>query len=308
MRTIKNLAVSKKNKNLAVSKKNKNDEFYTRLEDIEKELIHYKNYFAGKVVYCNCDNYEWSNFFNYFLNNFINLGLKKLITTHYEKEEKKTYVVKCELDIYGSVNCEEIELYGNGDFRSDECIEFLKESDIVCTNPPFSLFNKYIMQLIEYDKNFLIVGNLNALTHKDIFKLIQDNKIWLGTSKKNSIKFYTDIKMQETKDINSCWFTNLKHNKTNNKIVLSHSYDKEKYKQYDNHIAINIDKTKEIPKDYNGIMGVPITFLKKYNPEQFNIVGFRKGLDGRDLKIDGKYKYIRVLINYKNNIEEELKK
>ncbi len=253
------------NKNLHNAKKGKNDEFYTQLSDIEKELKHYKEHFYGKTIYCNCDNSEFSNFYKYFKTNFDNLGLKKLISTHYD-ENKPTYIVEC----HGS-NVDDIktELKQNGDFRSDECIELLKETDIVVTNPPFSLFREYVALLEEYDKKYLIIGNKNAITYKDIFKLIKDDRLWLG---------YTNVKEFKQPDGtfkkfgNIGWFTNLEIDRRNDELFLCRHYSPELYPNYDNYDAINVDKVKDIPKDYDGVMGVPITFLDKYNPKQFEII------------------------------------
>lgn len=280
-----------KNSNLHQAKKAKNDEFYTQLTDIEKELVNYVDFFAGKTVYCNCDDARESNFFKYFSNRFEELGLKKLIATGY-KENGKGVVLIYE----GDKNCNHIvdneeinvtELKGDGDFRSDECIEFLKEADVVVTNPPFSLFREYVAQLMEYDKKFLIIGNMNAITYKEIFPLIRDNRLWLGPSITSGDRKFNvpdnyplnaagcgidtnGNKFIKVKGVR--WFTNIDHKKRHEDLMLYKKYTQEEYPKYDNYDAINVDKTSDIPIDYDGVMGVPITFLDKYNPNQFEIV------------------------------------
>jgi hypothetical protein len=279
------------NKNLHNANRAKNDEFYTRLEDIEVELFHYKDHFKGKVVFCNCDDPVESNFWEYFKLKFEDFGLKKLISTHFEKD-KPSY--KLEMTSYKKEPIK-TRLKQNGDFRSEECVEILKEVDIVVTNPPFSLFREYIAQLIEYKKKFVVVGNQNATGYKEIFPLIKDNKIWLG-------KTYPKHFIQPDKSIknfgNIRWFTNLRINKYQEEIILYKTYkgNENYYHKYDNYNAINIDEVKHIPKDFKGVMGVPITFLDKYNPKQFEIIKFRKGNDEKDLSIDGKCPYSRILI------------
>ena len=276
--------------NLQKAKNDKKDEFYTQLKDIENELKYYEYYFKDKIVYCNCDNPEWSNFWKYFEMNFEYLGLKKVIATHYEKNQP-TY----KLELTKNVNSEGVisiksvktPLMENGDFRSQECIEILKEADIVVTNPPFSLFRKYVAQLIEYNKKFIIIGNQNAITYRDIFPLIKNNKLWLGVSINGNTefripddyplrasKFRVDDKGQKFISVKGVrWFTNLDHKKRNEELILYKTYTEEEYHKYDNYDAINVNKTKEIPVDYDGVMGVPITFLDKYNHEQFEIIG-----------------------------------
>lgn len=276
-------------KNLRDAKKNKNDEFYTQLVDIEKELKHYKNHFKDKVVYLNCDDPTESNFWKYFALNFEFLGLKKLIATHYHNENP-TY--KLELFEYYKEPVK-TNLQQNGDFRSDESIELLKESDIVVTNPPFSLFREYIAQLVEYDKKFIVIGSMNAITYKECFKLIKENKIWLGN---NAVKEFMQPNGEMKKFGNILWYTNLTHEKRNETIILWKEYNEKDYPKYDNYDAINVDKVNEIPKDYEGEMGVPITFLGKFNPKQFEIVKFRKGDDNKDLIINGKTPYFRMII------------
>ena len=226
------------NGNLHKAKAAKNDEFYTRLEDIEKELKHYTEHFKGKVVYCNCDDANRSNFFKYFSTNFQKLGLKKLITSGLK--DNGTGVVAIQKG-------DDIDIYdGNGDFRSEECIEFLKEADIVVTNPPFSLFREYVAQLMQYGKKFLIIGNMNAITYKEIFPYIKNNELWLGiTSVKDFIQPNGEIK----KFGNICWFTNLEHNKRNEELILYKHYNPTEYPKYENYFGFNVDKVTDIPVD-----------------------------------------------------------
>lgn len=275
-----------KNNNLRSANANKNDEFYTMLTDIEKEMRYYKDFFKGKVVYCNCDDARESNFFKYFSLNFEFLGLKKLITTGY-KSDGKGVVLVYEGDKNGNrrVDNEEIivnELNGDGDFRSEECIEYLKECDVVVTNPPFSLFRQYVKQLMDYNKKFIIIGNNNALTYKDIFQLIKDNKIWLGINSNKTMEFSMPMSYEKWDRIEGnrkygkvpaiSWFTNIENKKRTQPIDLYKRYSFEEYPKYDNFDAINVDKVADIPMDYDGIMGVPITFLNNYCPSQFTII------------------------------------
>jgi len=289
-----------KNSNLHKAKTEKNDEFYTQLSDIEKELKHYKEHFKGKVIFCNCDDPEWSNFWKYFELNFDFLGLKKLVSTHFEKD-KGSY----KLEIIGDINGDgkvtnkdiiRTPLKQNGDFRSDESIEILKECDIVVTNPPFSLFRDFISLLAEYDKKFIVVGSMNAITYKECFKLIKENRMWLGM---NYIKEFVKPDGTTQKFGNINWFTNLEHEKRNEELILYRNYNETDYPKYDNYFAINVDKTKDIPCDYFGAIGVPISFLDKYNPKQFEIVRFRKGDDDKDLAVNGICPYFRILIKRK---------
>lgn len=291
-----------KNSNLHAAKTAKNDEFYTQLVDIENELRHHKDHFKGKVVYCNCDDAEESNFFRYFSLNFEHLGLKKLITSCYNENGKGRYLVY-EGDKNGNLfpDPEEIGVYefeGNGDFRSEESIELLKQADIVVTNPPFSLFREYIALLVEYDKKFLVLGNMNAITYKEVFPLIKENKLWLGPSISGGDRKF-NVPDDYELNASGCgidedgkkfirvkgvrWFTNLDHDKRHEELILYRTYNEKDYPKYANYDAINVDKVKDIPCDYNGVMGVPITFLDKYNPNQFEIVRFRKGNDEKDL-------------------------
>lgn len=279
----------KNNNKLKQTNRNKNDEFYTRLEDIENEVKHYKAHFQGQIVYCNCDDPEWSNFFIYFKMNFHHLKLKKLISTHYslDIESDKAYKLECIEVVNNKGTLEETKtiLQGNGDFRNEECIELLKQSDIVCTNPPFSLFREYIAQLIQYEKKFLILGNNNAITYKEVFSLIKENKLWLGYSANKTMEFQLADDYQKWNRIDEktgkkfgnvpaiSWFTNLTHKKRNEKVVFWKQYTPESFQKYDNLDVINVGKVNEIPENYYDLMGVPITFLGKYNPEQFEIIG-----------------------------------
>lgn len=283
--------MAKKNGNLHNAKSAKNDEFYTRLEDIENELRHYKNQFKNKVVFCNCDDHRESNFFKYFSLNFEHLGLKKLITMGYKADGKGVaHIYEGDKNGNKIVDDEEIttiELQGNGDFRSEESIKFLKEADIVVTNPPFSLFREYVAQLVEYGKKFLIIGNMNAITYKEIFPLIKEEKIWGGVNFNKSIIFespYTNNNETNKKTIIKkgldpnkyiqvpaiCWFTNIPTDNilTKESITLVSKYygNESKYPYYDNYKAINVDDTREIPMDYMEAIGVPISFLGKWNP------------------------------------------
>ena len=306
-----------KNNNLHTARNNKNDEFYTMLSDIEKEMRYYKDFFKDKVVYCNCDDARESNFFKYFSMNFEHLGLKKLITTGF-KADGKGVVLVYEGDKNGNrmVDDEEIvvtELQGDGDFRSEECIEYLKQADVVVTNPPFSLFRQYVAQLMEYGKKFIIIGNGNAVTYKEIFPLIKDNKLWLGASKGiggkfNFVapesydgKFVSIVDGNKIAQINNaCWFTNIEHKKRNEPLDLYKRYSFEDYPKYNNYDAID-STTAEIPIDYDGVVGVPITFLDKYCPTQFEIIGIDRYVEdnpnyGHRFTINGKETYARLLV------------
>lgn len=272
----------KSNTNLQNAKYAKNDEFYTLLEDIEKELLNYKHHFIGKTVYCNCDNPEWSNFWLFFKTNYKALKLKKLISTHLSAGSK---AYKLEYD--GTSETKNI-LEGNGDFRSQECVEMLKAVDIVVTNPPFSLFREYVKQLIEYDKKFLIVGSKNAITYKDFFRLIQENKVWSGYNNVKSFK-QSDGAIKHFGNIQ--WFTNLDTYKRHTRLNTGCLYEGNecKYLRYDNYEAINVDRVNTIPEDYLGVMGVPITFIDKFCPEQFEILGITDGSSDFPVKPCKKY-------------------
>ena len=265
-----------KNDNLHKAKDAKNDEFYTRIEDVAEELRHYKKHFAGKVVLCNCDDPTWSAFWRYFHLNFAELGLKKLISTHYDHTEP-TYKMEYE---GGDDNDVEVgvktSLEGNGDFRSKECLDLLDECDIVVTNPPFSLARAYAQCLREHGKQFVIIGDLNWITYKEIFPMLKDNEIWLGYS---SVKEFVQPDGTIKKFGNKLWYTNLDIQKRHEKLILWKHFTPEEYPAYlnvDN--AINVDSVDNIPFDYYGIIGVPITFLSKYNPDQFEIIGIDKDL------------------------------
>lgn len=262
------------NANLHKAKTAKNDEFYTQLSDVSKELMHYKEHFKDKVVFCNCDDPSWSAFWKYFHLNFSHLGLKKLISTHYDRE-KPTYKMEYEGGNDNDVEVGTITpLEGNGDFRNTECIELLKQADIVVTNPPFSLAREYISCLMEYQKKFLIIGDMNWITYKEVFPLLKDNYIWLGNC---AVKEFVQPDGTIKKFGNKLWFTNLDHKKRHEKLILWKSYTSEEYPFYLNvPNAINVDSVSDIPMDYTGIIGVPITFLDKYNPEQFEILGIDK--------------------------------
>ncbi|MBK9154005.1 MAG: adenine-specific methyltransferase EcoRI family protein [Chloracidobacterium sp.] len=287
------------NRNLHAAKASKKDEFYTQLSDIEKELWHYTDHFKGKVVLCNCDDPRVSNFFHFFSHNFEKLGLKKLITTCYKnsqpdlfsKHESKKGIY---LEYCGDKNQNRVpdpaeigihDLKGDGDFRSEECIELLKQADIVVTNPPFSLFREYVTHLADSGKKFLVIGNQGAISYPEIFSLIKHNKIWLGNSHPQKFVVPDDYELREIRSWrdedgtnwrslgNACWFTNMDIQKRHEELPLFVHYDAREFPEYDNYRAIEVTRFKTIPDDYDGIMGVPITFLEKYNPEQFEIVG-----------------------------------
>lgn len=253
-----------KNKNLIKAKKEKNDEFYTQYKDIEKELKHYKEYFKDKIVYCNCDNPKYSNFWKYFFDNFHIFKISKLVSTYYSNEN---IVYKTE---YDGINIISIKLDSDGDFRNQECIDILKESDIIVTNPPFSLFREYITQLIKYNKKFIIVGNKNSVISKQIFSFFVNNEVNYGI---NNISNFIKKDGNIQKFGNVGWFTNIIVINKNKKLELTKKYNDNDYCKYCNYNAINVDKIKDIPIDYNGVMGVPITFLEKYNSNQFEILG-----------------------------------
>lgn len=330
------------NSALHKAKKQQKDEFYTQLVDIENELRHYKEHFKGKTVYCNCDDPYESNFFKYFAANFNHLGLNRLIATSYAGSPvagtqlsfddigvgngRKAHKIEIsevrDYDGDQAVGLSDVEwllrnkantavdLEGGGDFRSDECISLLGEADIVVTNPPFSLFREFVAQLIEHGKQFLILGQQNAITYKEIYPLIKDGRMWLGHGNGGTKWFRVpmdyDIKTESRKKVvddikylsmgSVCWFTNLTHAKRHEELILYKKYSPEEYPTYDNYDAINVDETKDIPVDWQGVVGVPITFLYKHNPDQFEIVRFRKGEDDRDLSVDGDPKYFRILI------------
>lgn len=291
------------------AKANKKDEFYTQLVDIENEMMHYTKHFKDKVVYCNCDNPEMSNFWKYFYDHFHELKMRGLNATFYGEGASLYH--------YDGNNVVVTRLQGDGDFRSKECIQILEQSDIVVTNPPFSLFREYITQLDKNNKNFLIISNINAITYKEVFPLIQANKAWLGVCFGRGISGFivpesyelygTETNIEDNGDRiispNNCmWLTSLDNEKRHQPIELVKKYEgnEEAYPSYDNYCGINVNKTQDIPSDYMGAMGVPITFLNKYDPEQFEIIKFRKGNDDKDLRINGKAPYFRILIKRKS--------
>lgn len=315
----------------------KEDEFYTQLSDIEKELSHYKEYFRGKTILCNCDDPRISNFFRYFALNFNEFGIKKIISTCYKNQDVDLFTQNdCEKAVYieytGNPDdptstdfstIEVKELKGDGDFRSQECIDLLKQADIVVTNPPFSLFREYVTQLIEYSKKFIIIGNQNAISYKEIFKLFKENKIWLGyksgdmafrvpdNSEPRTTRFWIDEKGNKWRSMgNVCWYTNLDTTKRHEDLILYKTYSAEEYPKFDNYDAINVNKTSDIPLNYDGLMGVPITFFDKYNPEQFEVIdgiGRYSILNNEETKkagrylsmINGKAIYFRIIIKRK---------
>lgn len=311
-RTLKDLLKGgSSNKNLRKAARKKNDEFYTRLVDIEQEIKHYKTHFKNKIVFCNCDDPNWSAFAKYFGLNFDVLGLKKVITTHYEKNHSSY-----KLEIHNQLKSVEeldklqrVPLVENGDFRSQECIDILQEADIVSTNPPFSLFREYISQLINYNKNFLIIGNSNSIICKDIFPLVKENRIWFGH---NFVKEFIVPDGSTKKFGNVTWYTNLTHSKRNEELIPVKTYKGNEilYPAYDNYAAIDVSRVVDIPADYDGIMGVPVSFLNKYNPKQFEILGltntgeenlgirYKNTEHGRAL-VNGKEIYTRLLIRHR---------
>ena len=320
-----------KNAALNAASAGKKDEFYTQLPDIERELAHYAEHFRGKVVYCNCDDPTVSNFFKYFSMKFADLGLKKLITTCYRNQNPNLFsrhdverAIKLEYDGFRDgeriPNVEDIgvtPLDGDGDFRSEECINILKEADIVVTNPPFSLFREYVAQLIEYDKRFIIVGNQNAITYKEIFPHIKEGRLWLGYGFPRNCAHFISNYTDHATDLDKrdgmirvsgvVWYTNFDHKKHRERMILWRRYTPEEYPTYDNYDAIEVRKTRDIPFNYPGIMGVPITFLDKYNPDQFEIVGSNRGIDqdpegvyGRGSYLNGKETFKRLFIRNKD--------
>ena len=289
-----------KNNNLHNAKRAKNDEFYTTRATVELELNHYKEHFRGKVVYCNCDDPIESEFTRYFAHKFEDWGLKKLISTGY-KESGHGVMYVYEGDKNGNLVPDRsewkiTELQGNGDFKSEECVELLKQADIVVSNPPFSLFREYVAQLIEYGKEFLIIGNKNAITYKEIFPLIKENKLWLGISFPNEFILPNG---EITKTVSGLcrWFTNLTHTKRNKPLDLVQKYDPRYYPKFDNYDCIECSKVMDIPVDYDGVIAVPITFLDKYCPNQFRIIGIACGNSWAN------YKDILKLLNFNPNMK-----
>jgi hypothetical protein len=290
-----NTNIMSKNKNLHSAKKEKNDEFYTLYDDIKKEVEEYKVQLKDKIIYCNCDVPESSSFWKYLSDNFTYYNLKKLISSHYNPNGN-SYKLEISSDINNKIITTKTQLIENGDFRTDECVEILKQADIVITNPPFSLFREYIAQLMEYDKKFLILGNNNAITYKDIFTYIKANRMWLGYTSNKTMFFQLSDDYEKWNYIKDdkkygnvpaiSWFTNLDNKKRHIDLirnVLYKKYNEVDYPKYDNYDAINIDKVANIPVDYFGCMGVPITYLSKHNPEQFEIFGQGQGNLYREL-------------------------
>lgn len=308
------MAKSSSNKSLRLANVAKNDEFYTQLSDIEKELKYYKEHFKDKVVLCNCDDPRVSNFFHYFSYNFNQLGLKNLITICYksqnfdlfsQNDSEKAIYLEYKGDKNGDrvPNPEEIgikQLKGDGDFRSKECIELLKQADIVVTNPPFSLFREYVAQLIKYEKKFIIMGNMNSLHKKEIFNLLMENKIWTGYGFNLTCEFVLPDHYQKWVRIENgkkfgkvpaiTWFTNLDTHKRHETMILWKKYTSEEYPKYDNLDAIEVGKVSEIPVDYFGMMGVPDTFLEKYNPDMFELIGIPTGNSGKTIGVTKNYR------------------
>ena len=333
-------AKTTQNKDLNEAKAAKKDEFYTQLSDIERELLHYKHHFRGKTVLCNCDDPRVSNFFDYFARNFEFLKLKKLVTSCYKNQrpdifshhdsEKAIY-----LEYTGDLNNNRVPnpdeigvkpLQGDGDFRNSECIALMRQADVVSTNPPFSLFREYVALLVEHKKNFLIIGNINAVSYKEIFQLIKENKLWLGPSIRSGDREF-GVPEYYPLEAASCridsdgkkfirikgvrWFTNLDHKTRHEDMTLYKKYSADEYPKYDNYDAINVDKTVDIPVDYAGVMGVPITFLDKYNPDQFEIIGQMATTKIDEFNfgypyIQGKKKYARILIRNKQAQKSKL--
>lgn len=327
--------MTNENSGLNKARKNKRDEFYTQIVDIEREIRHYRGHFAGKTVYCNCDDPRVSAFFEFFTKNFEFLGLKKLITTCYKSQEMDLFsrndserAIKL---IYegGAPNslptADDIGvtlLEGDGDFRSEECQELLREADIVVTNPPFSLFNEYVRQLHEFGKKFIIIGHQNAITYTTIFPLLRDNRMWLGYGFKRNMAHFVAPHYDDTASdadhregmirvSGVVWYTNLDIDRRHEEMILVRRYagNEEAYPRYDNYDAIEVSKTQEIPIDYDGVMGVPITFMTKYNPDQFEIVGCNRGVDqdpngiyGRSSFLNGKETFKRLFIRNRNPI------
>lgn len=332
------MTAKSKNNNLHKAKKSRKDEFYTQISDIERELSHYRNHFKGKVVYCNCDDPYVSAFFKYFTKNFDFLGIRKLVTTCYKSQN---------LDLFSQNDSETAimleygggaqnslptpddigitALRGDGDFRSLECINILKEADIVVTNPPFSLFTEFVAQLANLNKKFIIIGHQNAITYKDVFPLIKENKMWLGYGFKRNMAHFIAPHYEDTASdadhregmirvSGVVWYTNLDHNKRHEEMILVKKYvgNEKSYPLYDNYNAIEVSQTQDIPLDYDGLMGVPITFLTKYNPEQFEIlgcsysygepVGYHNRGASFDVCVNGEQKYKRLFIRNRKPI------
>jgi len=327
--------MANENSGLHKAKRNKKDEFYTQHFDIERELSHYREQFKGKTIYCNCDDPYISAFFEYFTKNFEFLGLKKLITTCYKSQQLDLFsqndseqAIKLEYEggapnsLPAAIDIGVTNLRGDGDFRSQECIEILQEADIVVTNPPFSLFSEYVEQLSKYEKRFIIIGHQNAITYKGAFPLIKDNKMWLGYGFKRNMAHFvaphyedtasdTDHKDGMIRISGVVWYTSIDHNKRHEELILVKRYygNEASYPRYDNYDAIEVSKSQDIPMDYEGVMGVPITFLTKYNPDQFELVGCNRGVDqdpngvyGKGSYLNGKETFKRLFIRNRNPV------
>jgi len=330
------------NSNLSAAKAAKNDEFYTQFYDIEKEMNAYFEYdpevFKGKTVLLPCDDPEWSNFTKYFAQNFDTLGLKKLISTSYTPGQTaatdtngKIFTLSRDRTGDKVINVDDLEwgyLDGDGDFRSDEIRALRDEADVIVTNPPFSLFREFLAWIVEADKKLLIIGNMNAITYKEVFPLIKEDQIWIGATNFNVGTYfyvpeefiyadtYKSDRERNGRKVNRvpgvCWFTNLDHGRRHQPLPLMTEADNIKfskhkqvkdvgYQRYDNYDAIEVPFTDAIPSDYDGVMGVPISFLDKYDPEQFEIIKFRHGNDGKDLRLaDGTCPFFRILIRHRN--------
>lgn len=331
--------MANENSGLITAQRNKKDEFYTQIVDIERELRHYRSHFEDKVVYCNCDDPYVSAFFEYFTKNFDFLRLKRLITTCYKSQRMDLFsqndseqAIKLEYT-GGAPNSlptpDDIgvtTLKGDGDFRSQECIEILKKADIVITNPPFSLFSEYVTQLAEYDKKFLIIGHQNAITYKNVFPLIKENRMWLGYGFKRNMAHFIAPHYEDTASdadhregmirvSGVVWYTSLDHNKRHEEMILVQRYhgNEAAYPRYDNYDAIEVSRTQDIPGDYDGAMGVPITFLTKYNPDQFELLGCNRGVGqdptgtyGRGSYLNGKETFKRLFIRNRNPLASEV--
>ena len=280
------------------AKATKNDEFYTQLPDIEKEVGNYMRHFEGKSVFCNCDDPDWSNFWIFFKMHFNHYKMKHLVATHYDPDGKPSY----KLEYTGKGRPRKTKLKEDGDFRSDECVELMKEADIVVTNPPFSLIIPYILQLTGNKKKFLVIGNINSLGNKEFMPLVLKGKFWLGYHSGMAFKLPDDKGFAKMGF--SCWFTNLQHKRLNEEMILTALYDPKKYPKYENYDAIEVGKIRDIPKDYEGEMGVPVSFMKEYNPKQFEIVGFDRGVlpggAGRFI-VNGRESYVRMVIRHKRS-------
>ena len=308
-----------KNSNLHAAKSAKNDEFYTQLSDVEKEMNYYKDFFRGKKVLCNCNDDNWSSFFKYFSTNFENLELAKLTCVSYNE---KAHGVKY---VFDNQNISIRELKGHGDFRDDECRSLIDDADVVVTNPPFSLFRQFIVLMMEFKKKFIIVGNGNAVTYKEVFPYIKNNQIWMGVSKgiggkmsfyasddyDNKHNYYNEDGRKLAQVNNACWFTNIEHSKRHLPLDLYKHYNSKDYPKYDNYDAIECSKTRDIPIGYDGVIGVPITFIDKFCQDQFEIVGcsYKFGdycgahIDGKDWSpiVNNKNVYARIFIRHKKH-------